>query len=331
MIDSLFRALHADATRSDFSGVIRVDGPDGDSLTRAYGFADRGRGIPMNVNHRLWLASVAKGFTALAVGALIDDGALTLSSRARAFLGDDLPMIDDDVTLGHLMSHTGGIGDYLDEDAGDITDYVLVRPVHELDSTEAFLPVLDGHPQVTAPGSRFGYCNSGFVVLALIAERVSKMAFHDLVERRVFAPAGMNASAYPRTDEIPGDMAHGYLDTSSDRTNVLHLPVRGSGDGGAASTAADLAAFWRAMFDFRIVSEKTLSALIEPLNCDEDEQMRYGRGFWLGLNSSTVILEGYDAGVSARTWHDPDSGITGTVVANTSEGAWPVLQAIEWH
>ncbi|WFR67178.1 serine hydrolase [Curtobacterium flaccumfaciens] len=126
-------------------------------------------------------------------------------------------------------------------------------------------------------------------------------------------------------------MALGYLGASNDRTNVLHLPVRGSGDGGAASTVADLAAFWSAVFDFRIVSEETLAALLEPLHRVDDERMRYGHGFWRGWESSTVILEGYDAGVSARTWHDPESGLTGTVIANTSEGAWPVLRAIEWR
>ena len=44
-----------------------------------------------------------------------------------------------------------------------------------------------------------------------------------------------------------------------------------------------------------------------------------------------MILEGYDAGVSARTWHDPLSGETATVIANTSDGAWPVLEAVDWH
>lgn len=168
------------------------------------------------------------------------------------------------------------------------------------------------------------------MLLALVAERVSGISFHDLVHQRVFAPVGMTDSGYPRTDEVDGGTALGYLAPSGNRTNLLHLPVRASGDGGAVGTAADLARFWSALFAGRIVSRSTLDVLLEPLHAVEDEQMRYGRGFWRGWTSELVILEGYDAGVSARTWHDPASGATGSIIANTSEGAWPIVGVLDW-
>src|SRR5699024_7787606 len=110
---------------------------------------------------------------------------------------------------------------------------------------------------------------------------------------------------------------------------TLFRSVRGSGDGGAVTTAADLAAFWAALLAGRIVSAATLEALLEPVSVDEEEEMRYARGFWRGLASEEIRLEGYDAGVSARTWHDPRSGITASGIANHSDGAWPVLVALE--
>ena len=132
------------------------------------------------------IASGAKGLTALAVVSLVEDGTLDLTTTARSVLGNDLPLIDDDVTVEHLLAHRSGIGDYLDEEAGyEITDYVMPVPVHELATTEEFLAVLDGHPTVFPPGERFAYCNGGYVVLALIAERASGAPFHDLVRRRV--------------------------------------------------------------------------------------------------------------------------------------------------
>jgi CubicO group peptidase (beta-lactamase class C family) len=64
----------------------------------------------------------------------------------------------------------------------------------------------------------------------------------------------MTDSGFLRSDELPGRAAIGYL-TAGDalRSNVLHLPVRGSGDGGIYSTVADISAFWRALFAGRIV------------------------------------------------------------------------------
>ena len=331
MTSDVASTLDDAAQTSGFSGVIRVDRPGEEPFARAYGFADRARRLPMETGSRCAVASVGKGFTALAVGALIDDGILSFDTPVRPLLGADLPLIDDAVSIGHLLAHTSGIGDYLDESDGEVTDYVLERPVHEFVDTEAYIPLLDGRAQMSAPDSAFAYCNSGFVLLALVAERASGVPFHDLVHQRVFTPAGMASTSYPRTDEMPGDLAHGYLGDDDDRTNVLHLPVRGSGDGGAATTAVDLAAFWAAFFGDRIVSAATRSALLEPRHRVEDENLRYGRGFWRGWESELVILEGYDAGVSARTWHDPLSGETATVIANTSDGAWPVLEAVDWH
>ena len=89
-------------------------------------------------------------------------------------LGDDLPLIDDRVTVEQLLAHRSGIGDYLDEDeVDDWNEYVMTVPVQELATTEQFLRVLDGHPMKFEPGERFVYCNGGYVVLALLAERAS--------------------------------------------------------------------------------------------------------------------------------------------------------------
>jgi hypothetical protein len=57
--------------------------------------------------------------------------------------------------------------------------------------------------------------------------------------------------------------------------------------------------------------------------------MRYGLGFWLGRQSDTVILEGFDAGVSFRSVHDPKSNVTHTVISNSSDGAWPITKRLD--
>ncbi len=114
-------------------------------------------------------------------------------------------------------------------------------PVHRLDTTERFLEVLDGFPTVSRADERFSYNNAGYVVLALIAERASGVGYHELVRQRVTEPAGLADTGFWRTDELPGDHAIAYLHADGLRSNALHLPVLGTGDGGISSTAADLA------------------------------------------------------------------------------------------
>jgi CubicO group peptidase (beta-lactamase class C family) len=110
---------------------------------------------------------------------------------------------------------------------------------------------------------------------------------------------------------------------------VFHLPVVGSGDGGIYSTAADITAFWRSLFTGRIVPAGWVAEMVRPRSDVPAESMRYGLGFWLGRNDSTVILEGLDAGVSFRSVHDPRSAVTHTVISNSSDGAWPITQRLD--
>lgn len=324
-MSDLAAAVDSIAAETEFSGVVRVERAGVLELARAYGFAHRGYRIPNTTDTRFGIASGTKGLTALTVVSLIEQGRLELATTARSVLGSDLPLIRDDVTVEHLLAHRSGIGDYVDESELDIADYVLPVSAHQLTTTERYLAVLDGYPTKFAPDERFAYCNSGFVVLALIAERVSGVPFHELVRQRVCEPAGMTDTAFLRSDELPDRTAVGYLHIDGSwRSNVFHLPVRGSGDGGIYSTAADFGAFWRALFASAIVSPSWVAEMVRPHGGKPAGSRRYGLGFWLHGSTGTVLLEGCDAGVSFRSVHDPASATTHTVIGNTTDGAWPI-------
>jgi CubicO group peptidase (beta-lactamase class C family) len=316
------------AAETGFSGVVRVDRGSDIQLLRAYGMADRAHAISNEVDTRFAIASGAKSLTALTVVSLIEEGRLEPATTARSILGEDLPLIEDNVTVELLLAHRSGIGDYIDEEVErPVTDYILAVPPHELVTTEDYLRVLDGHPMKFGPGERFAYCNSGYVVLALIAERVSGTPFHDLVVQRVCQPAGMVDTEFLRSDELPDRAAIGYLEREGLRTNVLHLPVRGSGDGGISSTAADVHALWDAFFDGRIVSKGWVEEMVRPRS-DGPAPWRYGLGFWL-RGDEVVAMEGSDAGVSFRSTRHRTKELTYSVLSNTSEGAWPVADHLE--
>ena len=110
--------------------------------------------------------------------------------------------------------------------------------------------------------------------------------------------------------------------------NVLHLPVRGNGDGGIYTTAADVHALWDALFAGRIVSPDTVAEMVRP-RCEAPEMsMRYGLGFWLDESAGTVSLHGVDAGVGFVSTHDRGHRFTYTVMCNQTRGAWPVSRRL---
>jgi CubicO group peptidase (beta-lactamase class C family) len=269
----------------DFSGVVRVGG-----TSWAFGLADRAHEISNTVDTQFGVASGTKGLTAL-----VAEAVLPLDLLARELLGDDLPLVDERVTVEHLLTHTSGIGDYYDEDVHtEFEAHVLTAPAHTLETTEDYLAALDGFPQLFAPGERRKYCNSGYVVLALLAERQTGSSFYDLVEEHVLEPAGMRDTAFLRSDALPGRAAFGYL--ADGRTNVFHLPVRGSGDGGVYTTLDDVDRYWS------FVGER------RPLGIAWRDPLR---------------LVGSDAGVSF--WSEPGRF---TVISNTSTGAWRVVKSL---
>jgi len=316
------------AAATGFSGVVRIDRGGEIELEAAYGLADRAHGVRNTIDTQFAVASATKGLTALAIVSLVVDGALELSMRARSWLGDDLPLIDDAVTIQHLLAHRAGISDYVDEDDDlDPLAYLMPVPVHELATTEDYLRVLDGHPAKFEPGARFSYGNSGYVVLALIAERAAGVRFHELVGQRVCEPAGMRNAAFLRSDELPGRAAVGYLDADGPRTNVFHLPVRGSGDGGVYTTVADVSALWQAFFDGRIVPADWVVEMVRPRSATADGRRRYGLGFWLAGEGDAVSLTGADAGVSFRSVHDPARELTHTTISNTTD-TWQVSRLL---
>lgn len=323
-------SVHRLASETGFSGVVRIDRGDDPPFSEAYGMAHRGYQRPNTDDTQFAIASGGKGFTALAVVSLIVDGALSLDTTARSILGEDLPLIADDVTVEHLLAHRSGIGDYIDEEdeSLDSNAYVLRSPVHQLATTEAFLPELDGYPTKFPAGERFSYCNGGYVVLALIAERASGDGYHDLVRERVLEPAGLADTGFLRSDESSGRMAVGYLHADGLRSNVLHLPVRGNGDGGIYTTAADMHAFWHAFSAGRIVPEAWVAEMTRPHSEVPEEAPRYGLGFWLAEEGPSVKLVGGDAGVAFYSVHDHTVPSTWTVISNVTGGAWPMARQL---
>ena len=320
LIDELLQI----ADEIDFSGVVTVSVGDQRLVEIARGAADRANKRPIDLATRFGTASVAKGLTALTVASLIDTGELRFDTTLRSLVGDALPTVDDGVTIEHLLGHTSGVGDYLDEDTlEDVDGYLMPIPVHRLASPVDYLAVIDGFPQVSVPGTAFHYNNGAYVMLAIAVERATGRSYYDLMQERVLDPAGMAETAFERSDRLPPGAATGYLEDG--RSNVLHLPVRGVGDGGVYTTAKDLESLWKALFAGRILPIESVERLVQPRNDDPNEGRRYGLGFWLRSDRETVMLEGMDAGVSCRTAFDRPSGLTYVVISNTSSGAWPMV------
>ena len=137
--------LDAIAAESGFSGVVRVDRADGVELAKAYGARPPRLRDPQRARHPLRGRERDEGADGAAVVSLIEEGRLELSTTARSLLGGDLPLIDDAVTVEHLLGTArGSATTSTRRKRSNSTTYLLPVPVQELATTEQYLAVLDG-------------------------------------------------------------------------------------------------------------------------------------------------------------------------------------------
>jgi len=322
-------------TAKPFSGVIMVREQGRNVFAGAYGLANRSEALPNTLATRFGTASGSKTFTAVAICQLVARGLLAFDTPLLACLPTPGPPFDPDVTIHQLLTHTSGIPDYFDEAIMD--DYAALWhdiPVYRLRSPADFLPLFQDKPMQFAPGSRFHYNNAGFVVLALVVEHLTGMAFPDYVTREVFQAGGMMSSGYFATDRLPACTAYGYIEDEAGaewRTNIFAVPIIGGGDGGAYVTAEDVLTFWSSLLNSTFLPQGLTHTLLTP-HVQVDNHRSYGYGIWmteLPNGAMKHMVSGGDPGVAFRSTCYADRDLQIVAIGNTSDGAWTIGKAIE--
>lgn len=330
------QTLDAAVAAQRFSGVVAVRRHGQSVYARAAGFADRSNQIANSLETRFGIASGTKFFTALAVGQLIAAGRLSLTTRLRDCLALDFPQYSPEITIGHLLTHTSGIPDYFDEEkVADFDQFFVGRPWYELNGPRDYLAVFPDEPMKFPPGTRFSYSNGGYILLGVVIEEVTGQPYQRYVEQALFQAIGMRRSGFFAFNRLPEQTALGYIeDADGWRTNIYNLPIVGASDGGAYTTAHDLALLWQAFWDNAIVPPDLVKLSAAPAVRAEAEgrDTYYGHGLWIHAAAGgqpEVYLIGGDAGVSFRSSVRRATGLQITVLSNTSKGAWPMVRAVE--
>ena len=115
------------------------------------------------------------------------------------------------------------------------------------------------------------------------------------------------------------------------RTNVYALPVIGGPDGGAFTTAPDMARFWAALRAHRLLNPELTALMLRPHIAAEGEGRYYGLGVWLNRQDETVtewFVMGSDPGVALESGYFPARDVQISVLGNTGEPTWPVYAAL---
>lgn len=344
-VEALRQHLAAATAEDRFSGVALVRQGDRDLLHEAYGVATRRWRVPTTRDTRFDVASITKAFTGVAVLQLVESGRLDLDAPVTSLVDLRDTTVREDVTVRHLLTHTSGIADDADEEAGeDYADLFVDRPNYGVVTLRDFFPGFAHKPPRAAPGTDCRYCNVGFVLAGLVLEEVTGTPYREHVVEHVFARAGMDtAGFFHMAETAPGPpVAEGWDPIAADddaegsilgwRQNVYSYPPIGSPEGGAHCTALDLARFAEAVRDGTLLGPDLARAFVTP-QVEHSERLDPANGsIWyaFGLeiavrtdgSTATWAKDGINAGASAVVEHVPDLDLTLALVSNLEDGVW---------
>ena len=239
-IDSLF------GDRSGKPGCAVGVIEDGEYIhVKGYGLANLEHEIPIDMDTIFRIGSVSKQFTTMAIAILEERGQLSFDDEMKTHI-PDLIDYEEEVTINHMIHHFSGLGDYEymdypgrfknavgEEFRWGNEDYLTNDEFHELIKTL---------PLIRKPEKKFHYSNTGYVLLALVAENASGMSLRQLAEQEIFNPLGMNDSFFNDDVNLPfKNRADAYTPISKGsneyKINVTNLSW--VGDGGVYTSLND--------------------------------------------------------------------------------------------
>ena len=335
---SIEDAMVIQAEDSGFSGVVWIQQSDAVLCARAFAYANQAEQISNTIDTRFQMASGSKTFTAVTVCQLVERGCFDFDTLLGDCLDIEFPHFAPKVTVHHLLTHTSGIPDYFDEEwMDDFEALWLKRPCYSMQGPEDFLPMFQSGPMKLSPGKRFSYSNAGFIVLGLLIEKWSGMSFADYVCRNVLERAGMANSGYFAADRLPGRTALSYIvEEDSWRTNIYAVPIVGQPDGGAYTTAPDMARFWDALAEGRLLEPTLVERMLtaRALVKNKDNNVCYGYGVWIRKQGDTLerfYALGCDPGVTFISAVFPEKDLLATVIGNSDDAGWAMWRTLEEH
>jgi CubicO group peptidase (beta-lactamase class C family) len=266
-VDALF-ASYVSAIQPGVAVMIIRDGKI--QHQGSYGFADIDEAVPITADTNFRLASFSKQFAAMAIMILEEDGRLSYDDPVSRYVPELAPY--PDVTIRHLLLHTGGLPDYydvIDTSGGIPTNEDAAKLLGELASP------------VFAPGERYEYSNPGYDMLGPVVAAAAGQSFVSFVKARIFDPLGMHNSlvhdhTYP---EIP-NRAFGYAANDNGFRLDDNDPLNGIvGSGGIYSSLNDLYRWDQALYGERLVSHATLELAFSPGTNNGGASLDYGFGW----------------------------------------------------
>lgn len=306
---------------------VAADGPGftvlvarGDQLLYkgARGLASVELGVPLQPDHLLRIGSVTKQFAAAALLKQIDEGKAKLDDPVSRFL-PNYPN-GAGITLLQLLNHTSGVKSYT-----GISGYMR-NPIRRDLSTAELIKEFQDQPVDFAPGEKWAYNNSGYVLLGAVVEAISGKSWHQTVDELLLKPAQITSVHYEAGDKLFKGMARGY--TTNGQREIAPAGILSMTQPHAAGALiGNVEGLWRwnqALHGGKLISKASYERMVTPEGAAKPHHYGFGIGIER-LRDQTVLSHGGGIhGFVSTLNYLPASGTTVVILRNTDGSGAPM-------
>jgi CubicO group peptidase (beta-lactamase class C family) len=262
-IDSMLAWYHREG---QFNGMALVRHKGRVILHKSYGYANIEKQLKADSNTVYRIGSLSKSFTAIIIQQLAGKGKFRLEDSIGTYLPG---YAHGNLTIDQLLSHRSGIPNYTAN-----TDYLAKIFSKPFTLREMATQFCSDSLEFT-PGTDFSYSNSGYLVLAWLAETVTGESFEKLLQDRICKPAGMQ---FTHLGEPGEHAATGYL---YGKPEPAYYPGNVAGSGGISSTSSDLRKWDEALRNNLLLPREAFEELLQPRAAYTDWEADYGYGWMI--------------------------------------------------
>lgn len=274
------------------AALASVIGPDGEAIDVAAGIGDLATDEPAPVDGEVRIASNTKMFVSTVVLQLVQEGKVALDAPIDTYLpglitGDGID--GTRISVRQLLQHTAGLPEYADQIAAD-----AFAAQERYTSPRDMLDIALAKPAVFAPGERWAYSNTNYLVLGLLVEAVTDRALPQQIDERIVKPLDLEHTYFPAPGEreLRGEHPHGYhAKTVGDLLDITALDSSFAWSAGAmVSTPHELNVFMQALLDGELLNEEALAEMQTTVPAGDElwPEATYG----LGLQSYPLSCGG---------------------------------------
>jgi D-alanyl-D-alanine carboxypeptidase len=312
--DDLDAFLKAELAKRHIPALSVTVLKDGEVVkTAACGLADVELDVPATPDTVFQIQSITKTFTSAAILMLLEEGKLSLDDPVGKHL-EGAPDSWKEIALRHLLSHTSGIKDFINEPTASL----------RIDVTEEeVLKATAPRPLNFSPGEKYAYSNTNYHLLAMIIRKLSGMWYGDFLKMRIFEPLGMAHTRVVSLSELIPHRASGYRWENGGfrRGEFVAESILGYGGGGIVSTAPDMAKWAAAVLSGKVLKEATIAEAWKPTALKGGGTSGYGLGWGIGIIDGHREIGhsgGHITGFSTQLALYPEDRLAVVVLANAN-------------